>query len=142
MSQPGRPPVAGVVETCLYVTDVARSAAFYTNVFGFRPMDQNERYCPLDVAPGQVLILFRRGGTLVPLEIRGGVIPPHDGSGEQHFALGIAADDVGRWKSWLAGLDIEVEGEVDWPQGGHSLYFRDPDRLLVELITPKVWPNS
>lgn len=136
-----RPPLDGLVETCLYVEDVARSRDFYARVFGFAPMGGDDRFCPLDVAPGQVLILFRRGGTLQPLKVNGGTIPPHDGAGEQHFALGMPRGSAAHWKSYLEGLDIEIEGEVDWPQGGHSLYFRDPDRLLVELITPGVWPN-
>ena len=34
-----------------------------------------------------------------------------------------------------------MESEVTWPQGGRSLYFRDPDGLLVELATPGLWRN-
>jgi catechol 2,3-dioxygenase-like lactoylglutathione lyase family enzyme len=136
-----RPALDGVVETCLYVEDVGRSRAFYQRVFGFAAMGGDDRICPLAVAPGQVLILFARGATLEPLHIKGGTIPPHDASGEQHFALSMGVDAVEHWKSYLEALHIEIEGEVDWPQGGHSLYFRDPDRLLVELITPGVWPK-
>jgi catechol 2,3-dioxygenase-like lactoylglutathione lyase family enzyme len=34
---------------------------------------------------------------------------------------------------------IAIESAVDWPRGGRSLYFRDPDRHLLELITPGCW---
>lgn len=137
-----RPPLRGVVETCLYVSDVAASRAFYQRVFDLEPLGGDDRIQPLAVAPGQVLILFRRGGTLKRIESASGVIPPHDGSGEQHFAFGIPADSVDAWETWLEELGIEIESVFNWPQGGHSLYFRDPDRMLVELITPGVWPND
>jgi catechol 2,3-dioxygenase-like lactoylglutathione lyase family enzyme len=136
-----RPALSGLVETCLYVSDVVRSRDFYVSVFGFGPIGGDERIQPLAVSPGQVLILFRRGGTPNPIPLGGGFIPPHDGAGEQHFAFGIPADGVEDWKTFLKGLDITIESEVNWPQGGRSIYFRDPDRLLVELITPGVWPN-
>lgn len=138
----GRPPLEGVVETCLYVEDVKRSAAFYAKVFGLEPVARaDDRICPLNVAPGQVLILFRRGGTREPVPVAGSFIPSHDAVGEQHFALGVPFASFEDWKTYLEGLGIEVESVVDWPQGGRSLYFRDPDRLLVELITPGVWRN-
>lgn len=136
-----RPPLDGVVETCLYVEDVRRSRDFYTRIFRFEPVGGDERIQPLKVREGQVLILFRRGGTPDPVPVGDGVIPPHDGTGEQHFAFGVPADAFGAWKSYLEALNIGIESEVDWPRGGRSLYFRDPDRLLVELITPGVWPN-
>lgn len=136
-----RPAIDGVVETCLYVTDVEASRDFYVKVFGFEPLGGGDRIQPLKVRQGQVLILFRRGGTPKPIPAGSGFIPPHDGSGEQHFAFGVPRDSFEDWKSYLGGLDIKIESIVDWPQGGRSLYFRDPDRLLVELITPGVWAN-
>lgn len=136
-----RPPLNGIVETALYVSDVERSRDFYVKVFGFEPLGGNERIQPLAVAPGQVLIFFKSGATTNPIPIGGGFIPAHDGGGEQHFAFGIQPDAYDRWKSFLEGLDIEIESEVCWPQGGRSLYFRDPDRLVVELVTRGVWKN-
>jgi catechol 2,3-dioxygenase-like lactoylglutathione lyase family enzyme len=34
---------------------------------------------------------------------------------------------------------VSIEGEMEWPRGGTSLYFRDPDGHLVELATPGLW---
>ncbi len=47
--------------------------------------------------------------------------------------------DVERWERWLREQDIEVESELEWEKGGRSLYFRDPDGHLLELVTPGVW---
>jgi catechol 2,3-dioxygenase-like lactoylglutathione lyase family enzyme len=135
------PPIAGVLETCLYVEDVARAAAFYRRVFGFVPLIEEERIVALDTGPGRVLILFRRGGTLRPVPVAGSFIPPHDGTGRQHFALAIPADAYDDWKERLSAEGIAVESEVTWPQGGRSLYFRDPDGHLGELATPGLWRN-
>jgi len=137
----GRPQVGGVLETGIYVEDVERSRAFYEDVFGFAPMLREERICVLDVAPRQALILFKRGGTLDPVPVGEDFIPPHDGGGPQHFAFAIAAADYDVWKQYLLEKGIAVESEVKWPAGGRSLYFRDPDGLLVELATPGLWKN-
>jgi catechol 2,3-dioxygenase-like lactoylglutathione lyase family enzyme len=135
------PAVSGVLETCLYVIDVPRARAFYERVFGFHAMIADERLCAFDVAPGSVLILFRKGGTLKPVRVGNGHIPAHDGGGPQHFAFGIRTEDWDDWKHHLAENRVPVESEVSWPQGGRSLYFRDPDGLVVELATRGLWRN-
>ena len=135
------PPINGVLETGIYVDDVARSRAFYGRLFGFRPVLVEERICAFAVAPAQLLILFQRRGTLDPVPVGDSFIPPHDGSGPQHFAFSIAESDVENWRKHLADNGVTIESAVTWPQGGKSLYFRDPDGLLVELATPGLWPN-
>lgn len=137
-----RPPLTGILETCIYVEDVERSREFYGRIFGFKSMLEGEsRICPLDVAPGQVLILFKRGGTPTDIPVGGGYIPAHDGEGRQHFAFAIPPGALEDWKTFLAEHDVQVQSEVNWPQGGRSIYFRDPDGLVVELATPGLWAN-
>lgn len=136
------PPLDGVMETCLYVEDVALSRAFYEKVFGFAPLGGDERMQPLAVAPGQVLILFKRGAMGRPARIGDDVIPAHDGGGEQHVAFGIAPEAFEAWRAHLNACDIAVESVISWPRGGRSLYFRDPDRLLLELASRGLWPNG
>jgi catechol 2,3-dioxygenase-like lactoylglutathione lyase family enzyme len=34
---------------------------------------------------------------------------------------------------------VNIESRVKWPRGGESIYFRDPDDHLVELVTPGTW---
>ena len=134
------PPVQGVLETGLYVSDLARSREFYSRLFGFPVMVGDERFCAFDVAGRDVLLLFLKGGTPGPLRTPGGWIPPHQGDGQLHFAFAIAEKDLGAWEARLAAEGIEVESRVDWPKG-KSIYFRDPDEHLVELVTPGLWAN-
>jgi catechol 2,3-dioxygenase-like lactoylglutathione lyase family enzyme len=135
------PRVTGILETALHVEDVERSAEFYEDLFGFRRMVSNERVCAFDVPGPHVLLLFKRGGTLEPLRIEGGIIPPHNSECHLHFAFSIERNAVKAWVARLAELGIPVESRVHWDLGGESLYFRDPDMHLVELVTPGIWPN-
>ncbi|MEP7038442.1 MAG: glyoxalase, partial [Acidobacteriota bacterium] len=32
-----------------------------------------------------------------------------------------------------------IESKVKWERGGTSIYFRDPDKHLLELATPGLW---
>ena len=131
--------VGGILETALHVSDLPRSAGFYRRLFGFGTLLESERLVALDVAGRNVLLLFPEGGTAEPSATPGGVIPPHGGSGHLHLAFSIAAADVGPWRGRLESEGVPVESEVSWPGGATSLYFRDPDGHLVELITPGFW---
>lgn len=66
---------------------------------------------------------------------------PHDGEGELHLAFAIHAETLADWEAWLEENQIEIEEKRAWERGGHSLYFRDPDRHLIEIATPGVWPT-
>ena len=134
------PAVTGVVETCLHVEDLERAARFYEDVCEFKRLAGDERFCALSVADRNVLLLFRKGASLEPMPTPGGVIPPHDGSGILHVAFAIPASAEADWRRRLEERGIVIESTVDWPRGGRSLYFRDPDRHLLELITPGCWP--
>jgi catechol 2,3-dioxygenase-like lactoylglutathione lyase family enzyme len=135
-----RPPkVGGVLETALYVDDLARAATFYDELFGFPQLFENHALVAYDVAGQSVLLLFRRGGSAEEQRLPSGSIPGHDASGPIHIAFSIASDEVSAWEKRLAQRDVAIEGRVSWPRGGTSLYFRDPDDHLLELATPGLW---
>ena len=134
--------VGGILETALYVADIKLAAEFYRCLFGFTTLLESERLIALDVSGRSVLLLFPEGGTTGPFPVPGGdgVIPPHGGSrGGYHFALSIAFEDVEAWQGRLESEGVAVESVVSWPGGAKSLYFRDPDGNLAELITPGFW---
>ena len=128
------PRTDGILESSLYVSDVPRSVRFYENLFGFRViLEFGERGCAIQAGARQVLLLFKKGASR-------GIQSPHDGDGELHIAFAIASDELATWESWLQTKGIAVEEKRKWELGGWSLYFRDPDRHLVELATPGTWP--
>ena len=135
------PRLSGVLETALYVDDLARASGFYQRLFGFELFFQDGRMCALGVVPGQVLLLFRRGATDDPAPVPGGFIPPHRGEGALHLCFAIPAGELTAWESHLTAEGLTVESRVSWRRGGTSLYFRDPDGNSVEVATPGLWPN-
>ena len=133
------PALEGVLETSLYVDDVERSIGFYRRVFDCEILFQDRRFCALNIAGRQVLLLFKKGATTQAATTPGGIVPGHHGAGELHLAFAIASDALEPWRAQLADQEVPVESEVTWPRGGVSLYFRDPDGHLLELATPGLW---
>ncbi|MFZ0594793.1 MAG: VOC family protein [Bryobacteraceae bacterium] len=127
------PESEGLLESSLYVDDVAASARFYQKIFGFPVIsDFGARGCAMQAGNRQVLLLFKKRGSLL-------IQSPHDGDGELHIAFAIPTSELARWEAWLEENGIAVEEKRRWELGGQSVYFRDPDRHLVELATPGVW---
>lgn len=137
------PTLNGVLETALYVEDMARARGFFEGVMGLVPFNADHRFTAYDAGGASVLLLFLHGETLetVTLPEGMGTIPPHDGAGRVHLAFAIAARDLADWEKRLGDHDTPIEGRTHWPRGGESLYFRDPDGHLIELATPGVWPT-
>lgn len=133
------PKLHGVIETALYVDDIERARTFYHDTLGLPLMSADNRFLAFDVGGRSVLLLFHRGGTLETVRLPGGAIPPHDGHGPLHMAFSVSADELPRWEARLAEQGVAIEARMAWPRGGHSIYFRDPDNHLLELVTPGVW---
>jgi catechol 2,3-dioxygenase-like lactoylglutathione lyase family enzyme len=132
---PGIPPLNGIVETSLYVDDVERSVRFYQSLFGFEAVYSGPRLTALAVPGRQVLLLFKKKASASIAKI------PHDGDGELHMAFAIPADALAAWEARLTALGVPIVEKTEWERGGQSLYFRDPDRHLIELATPGLWSN-
>jgi catechol 2,3-dioxygenase-like lactoylglutathione lyase family enzyme len=133
------PNLDGILETALYTADMAVARRFYEDVMELKPIFADERLCAYGVANRDVLLLFKRGTTMETVTMPGGTIPGHDGSGPLHVAFAIARGELSEWEQRLASRQIKIEGRTDWPRGGRSIYFRDPDGHLLELATPGLW---
>jgi catechol 2,3-dioxygenase-like lactoylglutathione lyase family enzyme len=127
------PKTDGILESSLYVSDVLRSVRFYEETFGFHVISEfGERGCAMHTGTRQVLLLFKKGGSRT-------IHSPHDGDGELHIAFAIPSAELTNWESSLQTRGIPVEEKRTWKLGGWSLYFRDPDRHLIELAAPSTW---
>jgi catechol 2,3-dioxygenase-like lactoylglutathione lyase family enzyme len=134
-------PPSSILETCLSVSDLARSIAFYTRVFGYPVMAQDERFCAMNVAGHHVLLLFLQGDETSDIVLPFGTIPHHGAFGVSHIGFSVPTESLPEWRERLDSLEIPIESSFTWPMGGVSIYFRDPDNHLLELLSPGVWPT-
>jgi len=127
--------IQGIIETAVYVDDLDAAEKFYRNILGL-PVIRREpgRHVFFQVGESDVLLVFLPESTL-----QGETLPAHGANGPGHAALGIQRQDIEHWRRHLQQQGVSIEQEADWPNGGKSLYFRDPAGNSVELITPGVW---
>ena len=137
--------IGPVIETALYVDDLTRSVEFYQRVLGFKPtseFDPDGRLCALHVTTDQVLLLFKKGASVEATVTPFGTIPATDGDGSLHVAFAIPASDFEAWRNRLRESGAAVESTFSWPDGGRSIYFRDPDSHNIELKTSNWYGND
>jgi hypothetical protein len=82
-----RPPLNRILETSLYVSNLDRAVAFYKTVFEFDTLLADHRMHALAVLGKQVLLLFRKGGSVTASLTPFDPIPPHDAHGQQHLCF-------------------------------------------------------
>lgn len=127
--------IKAVIETSLYVTDLATTEAFYTSILGLEVVTKEAgRHVFFRVGEASMLLAFNAEATM-----KGDHLPHHGGHGSGHFAFGIESQSYDAWKNALRGHGVAIEQEIDWPRGGKSIYFRDPAGNSVELVTPGIW---
>lgn len=130
----GSLPIDGIHEAALYVADLERAERFWLRL-GLERIGRAPGRHVFFRAGTDLLLLFDPRGT-----IGGGQVPGHGTVGPGHVALGVA--DSAALEECRAALEregIEVEAETEWPTGGRSIYFRDPDGNSVEFITRGSW---
>lgn len=123
-----------IFETCLYVPDLDAAEGFYTGVMGLEVVS---RFPPRGIAlrcGAGALLLFdpRRSRTSE-------AVPGHGADGAGHVAFLATAEELPEWRRQLASAGVAIEAEHDWPEGGRSVYFRDPAGNSVELAPPEIW---
>jgi catechol 2,3-dioxygenase-like lactoylglutathione lyase family enzyme len=128
-------PIPGILETCLYVDDLAVAEDFYRRVLGLECISfQADRHLFFRCGRG-MLLLFRADASR-----RGSAdIPPHGAEGPGHLAFSMPEDQLSVWHRHLEAEGVAIEQEVHWPRGGLSIYFRDPAGNSLELATPGIW---
>ena len=139
---PTPPRIDRVLETGIYVDDLAAAERFYSETIGLDLLiKERGRHLFYRCGPGMFLV-FLRGATTDPMQgpEGGGVIPGHGATGPSHMAFAITPEQVQPWLDRLAAHHVPVESRVIKPDGrGESIYFRDPAGNSIELATPAIW---
>jgi len=123
-----------IFETVLYAEDLAAAERFYHEALGLEVMERNN-----------LTVVFRcGGGVLLIFDLRKSAapdrdVPSHGTTGVGHIAFAAKPEDLDAWREQLRQAGVPIEREVDWDEGGHSIYFRDPAGNVVELAPPTIW---
>ena len=129
--------ILGVAEAVLYVDDLDEATQFYRDVLDLPVTASFGDASFLQTGRSSTLIIFDRR----KLEERTSVIPQHGAEGAGHVALAVPQEQMDAWRGRLRAHGVEIEHEQDWPQGTHSIYFRDPAGNSVELIDGDHYPD-
>ncbi|MER9952817.1 VOC family protein [Mesorhizobium sp. M0047] len=131
---------SAILESALYVTDLVAAETFYTGVLGLTLFGKVDgRHLFFRCGPG-VLLVFNAEATKIPPAPDARLpVPPHGAVGEGHLCFAATADEIVRWKARLEAKNIAIESEFEWPQGGRSIYIRDPSGNSIEFAEPRIW---
>ncbi|MBW3570338.1 MAG: VOC family protein [Gemmatimonadetes bacterium] len=124
-----------ILEACVYADDLDAAERFYTGVLGMEVITRVEGRHVFFRCGGRVFLVFNPERT----REGGGPIPAHGADGAGHVCFAMRADQVDAWRAHLLAAGVEIESDYAWPNGGHSLYFRDPAGNSLELGTPAIW---
>jgi catechol 2,3-dioxygenase-like lactoylglutathione lyase family enzyme len=129
--------LTGVYEAIVYASDVVATAAFYTEVLGLQPLEEpDELAAPFRLGNGAVFLIFNPARSSSP----GRPVPSHGASGAGHVAFSVEPGSLDALATELGERGIEIEREVEWDEGGRSIYIRDPAGNSVELVEGEAWP--
>lgn len=129
-----------VLESALYVTDLAAAEHFYGAVLGLEPAGKVEgRHVFFKCGRGIVLLFDAEATRQAPPPDARLPVPPHGAVGEGHLCFAATENEIDEWKAHLASAGVAIEAEFEWPRGGRSIYFRDPSGNSLEFANPKIW---
>jgi glyoxalase family protein len=128
--------IKGIHHITLVCADAQRTVDFYTRLLGLRLVKQTVNFDD----PGSYHLYFGdehgRPGTIVTF-----FEWPHAGKGRtgiggtHHFALLVETPEaLLKWKRWLTDQGVAVDGVYDRTYF-RSIYFRDPDGVIIEIAT-------
>ena len=135
LSAHAAPRALGLLETAVYGPDLYAMERFYTEVMGLEVVTRTAGRNVVLRCGHAAVILFDPSASLRS----GGTFPPHGAPGFGHLAFVADEDELPAWRARFEAAGVKVESEVAWPQGGRSLYVRDPAGNSVELAPPTLW---
>ena len=131
---------SGILETVLYARDLDAVEDFYRRALGLEPFAKAEGRQVFYRLGEQVLLIFNPLLTSKPpAEDAKLPVPPHGTDGEGHVCFRASAEEITDWRAHLEKEGVFIEADFEWPEGGRSIYFRDPAGNCLEFAEPRIW---
>ena len=131
---------SAILESALYVDDLDAAETFYREVLGLSVIAKVAGRHVFFRCGGGVLLLFNAEATRNPPPPDAKLpVPPHGMTGQGHLCFAADAGEIEAWKAALEGKGIAIEADFEWPNGGRSIYFRDPAGNSIEFAEPRIW---
>jgi len=110
--------------------DVAATAAFYMDNFGFKPMFESDWYFHLQSKNDEAV-------NLTVLQADHETIPDCAKGVTQNLIVSFEVDDVDAEDKRLQSAGLSpVQALRDEPHGQRHAIYRDPNGIMIDLITP------
>lgn len=131
---------SGILETILYAEDLDAAERFYSGTLGFEVFSKHAGRQVFYRCGQQMLLIFNPAATSVaPAQGARIPVPPHGATGPGHVCFRASAEEIDSWKALLTRKGVAIEADFEWPQGGRSIYFRDPAGNCLEFAEPRIW---
>jgi catechol 2,3-dioxygenase-like lactoylglutathione lyase family enzyme len=130
---------AGILETTLCARDLAAAETFYRDILGFEPFAKMPGRHVFYRCGDQVFLLFNPEASRIPPSAGALPVPPHGTDGPGHVCFRASADEITAWRARLEAHGVAIEADFEWPDGGRSIYFRDPAGNCLEFAEPRIW---
>lgn len=129
--------ISRIKETCIYITDLEQTKAFYHGKLGLPLLSVVEGRHIFFRAGESILLCFIARQTEIETEL-----PPHGARGSIHFAFEVERSAYSSALEKMTGNGIPILHEHTWKGGLQSFYFHDPDGHLVEVIEEGLWERD
>lgn len=132
--------IEGVLESCLYATDLVAAERFYGELLGL-PVFAREpgRHVFFRCGAAMLLVFDPARTSAAAGEVGGVPVPQHGARGAGHVCFQVPESELPAWRERLEVGGVPIEAEIHWPRGGASLYVRDPAGNSVELAPARIW---
>ena len=130
---------AQILESALYADDLDAAERFYGEVLGLEKITRaGNRHVFFRCGRG-VLLIFNPAETEIPFKEGQLPVPPHGARGPGHLCFLAEVTEFEAWRDRLTAAGIAIESDMEWPQGGRSIYFRDPAGNSLEFAEARIW---
>ncbi|MEI8180998.1 RdgB/HAM1 family non-canonical purine NTP pyrophosphatase, partial [Aestuariivirga sp.] len=85
----------------------------------------------------QMLLVFNPSSSSTQ-DIKDGP-PAHGAAGAGHLCFRAPDGGLDKWQAHLEAKGVAIEKVLDWPEGGRSVYFRDPAGNSLEFAEGSLW---